>query len=272
MIINPGVHSQTWEIGIGGGVSYYVGDLNPTGHFKFPGPSGIIYGKRIISNRWSVRGGFQYCRVEASDAAGDYGYQHVRNLRFSSNIFEVQLAAELNFFPFGINQHSFKEKIRTWTPYFVMGIGAYYYQPESYINGAMVEDLSVLGTEGQGTSGFPDRKPYSKFMPCIPFGLGVKFNINNKLTIGVEYAMRVTFTDYLDDVSKDYAIYNQILNENGPDAAVASDQSLGDYSNTSNDFYQRGIKTDWDWYGYLGVSLIFFIPDPNGCEGGFHRR
>jgi hypothetical protein len=265
-ILNPGAFSQTWEIGVGGGVSYYVGDLNPTGHFKFPRPSATLFAKRILTNRWSLRAGFSYLGVYAEDAQGDWGYQRVRNLNFQSNIFELHVAAELNFFPFGMNESSHTEKIRKWTPYLVAGIGAYYYEPQASVNGNLV-DLAPLGTEGQGTTGFPDRKPYSRFMPCVPFGMGVKFNINNKFTIAAEYSMRLTFNDYLDDVSQDYAFYNQIVADHGTLAGEASNQSIGDYSASSNDLYQRGIKTDLDWYGYLGVSLIFYIKDPYTCAG-----
>jgi len=267
---NPSCFSQKWEIGFGAGVSYYVGDLNPTGHFKFPHPSGTIFVKRIITNRWSVRAGFTYLGVYADDAQGEWGYQNVRNLNFRSNIFELHIAAELNFFPFGINQYSHTEKVRKWTPYLMAGIGAYYYDPYT-ANGGTETYLQPLGTEGQGTASYNDRKAYSKIMPCMPFGMGVKFNIKNKITIAAEYSMRLTFNDYLDDVSQDYAINDEIVTEYGTFAGVLSNQSRGDYAGISNDHYQRGIKTDLDWYGYLGVSLIFFIRDPSEChEGGFH--
>lgn len=270
LITNSSCFSQKWEIGVGAGVSYYVGDLNPTGHFKYPHPAGTIFVKRIITNRWSVRAGFTYLGVYANDADGDWGYQHVRNLNFRSNIFELHVAAELNFFPFGINQYSHTEKIRTWTPYLMAGLGAYYYDPYTVSNGSETF-LQPLGTEGQGTDSYEDRNLYSKFMPVMPFGMGVKFNINNKLTIAAEYSMRLTFNDYLDDVSMDYAINNEIVTEHGVDAGLLSDQSQGDYSATSNDHYQRGIKTDLDWYGFLGVSLIFYIKEKDGCDmGGFH--
>lgn len=270
LLTNPSSYSQKWEIGVGAGVSYYVGDLNPTGHFKFPHPSGTIFVKRIINNRWSVRAGFTYLGVYADDAQGQWGYQQVRNLNFRSNIFEIHVATELNFFPFGIKQYSHTEKIRTWTPYLMAGIGAYYYDPYTTNNGTEAY-LQPLGTEGQGTDSYPDRKPYSKVMPCMPFGMGVKFNIKDKLTIAAEYSMRLTFNDYLDDVSTDYAINNEIVAVHGLDAGFLSNRAQGDYAATSNDRYQRGIKTDLDWYGYLGVSLIFYIKEKDGCDmGGFH--
>jgi hypothetical protein len=272
--INLSCFSQKWEIGVGAGISYYVGDLNPTGHFKFPHPSGTVFVKRILSNRWSVRGGFTYLGVYADDLQGDFAYQQVRSLNFQSHIFELHVAAELNFFPFGMNQHNFtqrysyNEKIRKWTPYLFAGLGAYYYNPVTTIDGNLIE-VQPLGTEGQETDTYGNDRPlYSKVMPCLPFGMGVKFNVKDKLTISLEYGMRLTFNDYLDDVSTDYAINSEIVAAHGETAGIASNQSKGDYAATSNDHYQRGIKTDLDWYGYLGVSLIFYIKEKANCNWG----
>lgn len=265
-VINLSCFSQKWEIGVGGGISYYIGDLNPTGHFKFPHPAGTIFVKRILSNRWSVRAGLTYLGVSANDDQGEWGYQQVRNLNFQSNIFEIHVAAELNFFPFGINQSSHIEKVRIWTPFLFAGIGGYYFDPMAMSTGNLIQ-LQPLGTEGQGTPSYDDRLLYSRFMPCVPFGLGIKFNINNKVTIAAEYGMRITFTDYLDDVSTDYAINSEIITIHGAIAGDLSDQSKGPPDAILNDHYQRGIKTDLDWYGYLGVSLIFYIKDPHICPG-----
>lgn len=265
---NLSCFSQRWEIGVGAGISYYVGDLNPTGHFKFPHPSGTIFVKRILTNHWSIRGGFTYLGVYADDQQGDFNHQFVRNLNFQSNIFEVHAAVELNFFPFGMNKKYYNEKLRTWTPYMMAGIGGYYYDPVTTANGTTTQ-LAPLGTEGQGTATYgQDRPAYSQFMPCVPFGLGVKFNIKNKFTIAAEYGMRLTFNDYIDDVSTDYAINGEIVAQNGALAGALSNRSLGDYIATSNDHYQRGIKSDLDWYGYLGVHLIFYIKDKKTCPDG----
>ncbi len=263
-ITNLSCFAQRWEIGVGAGISYYVGDLNPTGHFKFPHPSGTIFVKRVLTEHWSIRGGFTYLGVYADDQQGDFAYQPVRNLNFTTHIFELHAAAELNFFPFSMSPDRYQKHIRKWTPYMFAGVGAYYYDPRTLDGGVA---LLPLGTEGQGTSA-TDRVQYSPVMPCVPFGLGVKFNIKNKFAIGLEYGMRLTFNDYLDDVSTDYSINGVIAAENGATAANLSNRSLGDYSAQSNDFYQRGIKTDLDWYGYLGVSLIFYIKDPTTCSSG----
>lgn len=256
--------AQRWEIGFGAGISYYTGDLNPTAHFKFPNPAGTIFVKRILTPHWAIRGNFTYMGIHADDSQGDFSYQLVRNLNFRSHVFELHAAAELNFFPFAMNPHEYQRKIKKWTPYFFAGVGAYYNNPVTLDTG---EELLPLGTEGQGTT-INDRAPYSLVMPCMPFGLGFKFNIKNKFAINIEYGMRLTFSDYIDDVSTDYSINSVIANENGVNAAVLSNRAGGPYSDLSNDFYQRGIKTDLDWIGYLGVSLVFYIKDPTSCSSG----
>lgn len=256
--------AQSWEIGFGAGISYYTGDLNPTGHFKFPSPAGTIFVKRILTPHWAIRGNFTYMGIWADDSQGDFSYQLVRNLNFRSHVFELHAAAELNFFPFAMNPHQYQKKIKKWTPYFFAGVGAYYNNPVTLDTG---DELLPLGTEGQGTS-VTDRAPYSPVMPCMPFGLGFKFNIKNKFAINIEYGMRLTFSDYVDDVSTDYSVNAAIGAENGPTAAILSNRAGGNYSDLSNDFYQRGIKTDLDWIGYLGVSLVFYIKDPTSCSSG----
>ena len=60
-------------------------------------------------------------------------------------------------------------------------------------------------TEGQGTTSFQNRKPYSLTQLSIPFGGGVKIGVSDDFNIIIEYGLRKTFTDYIDDVSTTYA-------------------------------------------------------------------
>ena len=64
--------------------------------------------------------------------------------------------------------------------------------------------LRQLNTEGQGSSLYSDRQPYSSSAISIPFGAGVKYSINERINIGFEILHRFTNTDYLDDVRKTY--------------------------------------------------------------------
>lgn len=255
--------SQTWEIGISGGVSYYVGDLNPTGHFRFPYPAASVFGKWNFHPHWSVRAGFTYMHVGASDDVGLFGYQQTRNLSFQSDIFEIHGGIEFNFFPYLPGNEDYKR----WTPYLFVGLGGYYFNP--YVDYHLQHaELHGLGTEGQQTpSGAYSNGGYSLFQPNIPFGLGIKFNVVDRFSIGIEYGMRLLFTDYLDDVSNRYGPNGEILMYSGVVAAELSDQSRGPWSTFSNDGYQRGIRTDNDWFGYAGITLTYNIKDPSTCPG-----
>jgi hypothetical protein len=66
-----------------------------------------------------------------------------------------------------------------------------------------------LGTEGQHATLDPTDanhgiKPYSLLVIAIPFGIGSRIKINDLLDLWIEVGVRYTFTDYLDDVSKNY--------------------------------------------------------------------
>jgi hypothetical protein len=71
--------------------------------------------------------------------------------------------------------------------------------------------LQPIGTEGQTASSidpqFPNRpapKQYSLWQVAIPMGVHLDFIINKSWVIGAEIGFRMTFTDYLDDVSGYY--------------------------------------------------------------------
>ncbi|MGO8055739.1 DUF6089 family protein, partial [Rhizobium leguminosarum] len=78
-------------------------------------------------------------------------YQNRRNLSFNSNVFELALLGDFNFFKFvpGDPDHSF-------TPFVSMGVGVFSYDPYAYLGGQKYF-LRPLGTEGQGSAAYPDR-------------------------------------------------------------------------------------------------------------------
>lgn len=259
LLTSPAI-AQTWELGLSGGISYYVGDVNPTFHFRFPHAAGSIGGKRNFGKHWSVRAGFIYARVSADDANGVFQFQEIRNLRFQSDIFELHSAVEFNFFPYRPGDPETKK----FTPYIFLGFGGFYFNPQTYFNGELV-DLQPLGTEGQQTNTYPERRPYSLFQPSMPFGMGIKWSVSERFSLGFEWGMRLLFTDYLDDVSKTYGNEGEILLIHGITAAELADQSLGQNDGLPNTFFQRGTPTDNDWFSYLGVSLSYNIKDPTSC-------
>jgi len=130
----------------------------------------------------------------------------------------------------------------------------FFYNPRTDYEGDWY-DLQPLGTEGQGTTGYPDRTPYSLTQLAIPFGVGFKFSLSKNASLGIEYGIRKTFTDYLDDVSTTYADTSGLKAENTRIAMLLSDRSGRYYP----EGYNRGDENNKDWYTFLGVTLTFKI-------------
>lgn len=182
---------KTTEVGLQGGVSYYVGDLNPTGHFKYISPAGGIYFRRNYNSRWSFKSGLLYGKVSASDVGSSSTFQLKRNLNFTSTIIELSGHVEFNFHPFIIlddNNYA--------TSYVFIGLGGFYFNPAGGTDGSTAE-LQPLKTEGVS---------YSKFNVAMPFGLGVKLKPSHRFMLGAEWGLRKTYTDYIDDVSTVYPV------------------------------------------------------------------
>jgi hypothetical protein len=145
-----------------------------------------------------------------------------RNLSFNSNVWELALQGDFNFFRFMPGEPGFN-----MTPYITLGVGAFSYDPFAYLGKEKIF-LRPLGTEGQGSDLYPDRKQYSTMGISIPFGAGIKYSLNERLNIAFEVLHRYTNTDYLDDVSKTYvdpAIFPTNADGSPSQAALLHDRS-----------------------------------------------
>jgi hypothetical protein len=138
-----------------------------------------------------------------------------RNLSFNSNVWEASISGYFNFFKFmpGVQGYNY-------TPYVSLGVGVFSYDPYAYLGGQKYF-LRPLGTEGQGDSLYPGRKPYNSMSICFPLTVGFKYALNEDLNLFAELGYRFTNTDYLDDVSTTYA---------GPEAFPPIPQPDGTYA------------------------------------------
>ncbi len=131
--------------------------------------------------------------------------------------------------------------------YFNAGVGLVYFEPKTELNGVMYK-LRPLGTEGQNY--LPGASQYGKITPVIPFGFGKKFTFSNGSSLALDISLRKSFTDYLDDVSTNYADPAQIAENGGPVAADLADRSIRGY----NPGDQRGDSKDMDSYFLIGFK------------------
>lgn len=272
LLCSTATFAQYSEIGLLGGVSFYMGDLNPAMPFKDVRPAGGLFYRYNFNDRFSIRAAAHVAYIVGYDANSSDEAQLERNLSFESWLFDFSVTGEFNFFKYAPGD------MRHWiTPYLFGGISLFKFNPRAELNGEMWE-LQPLGTEGQGTTFYPDRQKYSLFNAAIPFGLGVKVNLNKTFSVGLEWGMRYTFTDYLDDVSTTYADIDVVQAERGDIAnalsnrAVRLDQVSGEYVPLSPqerlDYTgrQRGNSTTNDWYSLVLVSFSMNIKaKPEKC-------
>jgi hypothetical protein len=232
------VSAQSQEVGLFGGGAYYVGDLNPGYHFLMPKPS---FGGMIRYNhgtRWAFRLGGYRGEVAGDDARSNA--RDTRGLSFESKITEVSAVAEFNFFDFYVGT-----KKNIVTPFIFGGLGAFFYNPK--INGVSLRDL---GTEGQNV-GFDGRTQYNLYSFCLPFGLGIKYSLSRRFGVSVEWGLRKTLTDYIDDVSRTYYLDGEQIN---PENAG---EILSDPTQLHKPYMERGNSRTNDWYAFFGVSLSY---------------
>jgi Domain of unknown function (DUF6089) len=190
---------QEGEFGIGLGAGHYFGDLNTRARINRAKLAGSLFFRKNFSNYIALRIGASFAQLGYSDIYNSHNtYMYSRNLSFNSKVWELALQGDFNFFRFmpGEPEYSF-------TPYITFGVGVFSYDPYAYLRGEKIF-LRPLGTEGQGSNLYPDRKPYSSMAISIPFGAGIKYSLNERINIGFEIVHRFTTTDYLDDVSKTY--------------------------------------------------------------------
>ncbi|CAN5903685.1 hypothetical protein BH11BAC7_BH11BAC7_31620 [soil metagenome] len=271
-----------WEVGMDIGAANFLGDLggaNQIGtHFVKDLELSLTRTAlgahvRYRSNRYlAYRANFMYGKINGNDALTAERYRHNRNLNFKSNIFEFSTVLEFYISkerPGHVYNYKKVKGLRhiDIQTYAFVGIGGFYYNPKSIRAGQWYE-LRPLHTEGQGFK--PGTKSYSKFSLSIPMGLGFKYALNRRWNIGLEYGLRLTMTDYIDDVSTVYvdpalltanldpqtaaaAIY--FANPGGYDISAADN---GGIDPTWTD-QQRGDSKHNDAYMFMCVTVNYKI-------------
>ncbi len=273
-------NAQTWtqqsslEFGIFGGGSNYIGELTD----KFFESRGTHFNGGLLT-RWnpndilSFKLSANYGKISGYDNWYSEDLQRkFRNLHFQSTLWDFSAGLDINLRVLDYKQESGA------IPYVFFGLGVFKFNPQAQFiydpNSPVAQniqnysslqerdgewvDLQPLGTEGQGTTEFNERKRYSLTQLAIPFGAGVKFKMNRNWTLGLEYGLRKTFTDYLDDVSMTYVPVNFLESQYGAMSPAMSDRSTALNTEVENT-PKRGDDGNKDWYAIFGVSLTYRI-------------
>ena len=202
--------AQKSEIGVGLGTFNYTGDLVRTYNFAYSRPAVTVMYRsnlsKVVSFRASITGG----QLTGSDKRPIDAFAQQRNVSFDIFLMEAATTLEYHF----LNWRDDKFMVR-FSPYVFGGLGLF----------------SIAGN---------DTKPaeYSNIQLALPLGMGVKYILNPKWYMALEFGIRKTFFDYLDNVSDE---------------------------NTGVKNYQYANPFDNDNYFFLGISLtrtFYDIPCP----------
>ena len=215
-IFSSKIYSQEYKYEIGGtiGTSSYMGDINKTNLFLNPGLSGGALFRYNMTFNWSVKFNLITGSVSGRSIEAKYKFPFEKEAVFTRNYADLGAQIEFNFLPYS-DKYTYIGT-RPYTPYVFAGTGV------TYANGN------------------------SKFIGLnIPFGVGVKYKLKNRLNIGLELSLRKLFDDDFDVTDK------------GTDWSLNSPYGI-----------KSSTLKNRDWYSLTMLFLTWeFNPRVDPCHG-----
>lgn len=263
--------STRLEFIAGGGATGFLGDL---GGQNTPGKP-FIFDYEPTTTRYSVsagaryflrefqavRGYLTYAEVQGSDELTEYPNRKYRNLNFKSPIVELAGIYELHLFKpsyihfAGANTTKLFDGNR-FGSYLSLGAGMFYYNPKGKL-GTQYYNLRPLRTEGQEFEDGPSK--YRSIAVSIPMGGGVYMLLNHNITLGLDFGMRFTTSDYIDDASGYFYDNDAIRARDGKLAAYFANPSVAIQNVPDRNWYTenqpRGGSTSNDTYMFFQFTL-----------------
>lgn len=187
-----------YDAGGGIGMTGYLGDANSASLWSHPGVDGMLLFRYIRNPRIAFKTGLYVGTLSGDTEDMADVLPDAAQFKFSTTFFELSEMFEFNFFNYGIGERY--RKLKRWSPYIAAGLGA-----------------TVWTTDG-----------YTGFAFTLPFGIGAKYKINERLNLGLEFLMKKTFSDRLD---------GRLLSD--PHAI------------------KSGFAKNTDWYSTLSVTLSY---------------
>jgi len=262
------------DFGVSLGAANYTGEIGSNGEETKPWLLDMRLGQSRLSAGGFYRYNFtrnlaakisvNYARIQGNDSTSQIKTAIARNLSFRTDIIEATLTGEYAFFTMNDISRASSARI-DFSSYLFAGGGVALFYPYAQSNGKWYY-LRPLNTEGTENA-------YNEMTVVIPFGAGANFTFNKKIKLGIEFGYRFTFTDYLDDVSTDYAydselpfLESAIFANRTDDAYARGEAGLPD-----RNFFRagntRGNPDTKDGYIIGQVSLSYVISNGNS----FHK-
>lgn len=172
-----------FDMGGGIGLSGYLGDANTANLLKNPGWNAEILFRYVLNPRWAFKTIFYAGSIRGNSADMTNVFPDGQTFRFSSRFYELGELVEFNFFNYGLGKKY--QNLKRLTPYIAAGLG-----------------FTLFSTSGE-----------SCFTLNIPLGIGVKYKVNKRLNLGLEFLMKKTFSDKIDgkELSDPYQIKHAFI-------------------------------------------------------------
>lgn len=166
------------EIGAGVGMVSYEGDFNGN-VLKNMQPMFSALWRYNFDPYKDLRLSATYGKLKGSSKDVDTYYPDyaTEEYSFNRNLLDVSLVFEYNFWPYGTGRDY--RGAKRLTPYIYGGIGA----------------TSASG--GESKSGFTAN---------VPIGLGVKYKLNERMNLGLDWGIHFSLSDELDGVKDPYQV------------------------------------------------------------------
>jgi len=281
------VEPSGWALGINFGMTDLWADVgtkkimdhyNNGKYFDRPCFLGGLFGRYTIHPALCVRLGLNYGTLYASDSwnenkarsatyiSDDYYQRFLRNQDVRTNIWEGNIMFEFNPRRLNIGPRTARGR---FNPYILAGFGYFHFNPQGTLpsrGGAVASkwvNLKDLHLEGDGWgAGYPAEIKYWQME--VPFGLGVRWSLGQKLDLGLEYIYHYCFTDYLDNVSANYVDPNEFDKRLAPDKAqVAREMSDKSWQITNLSTVKagdiRGNKSVNDAYSVINITFFYKV-------------
>ena len=155
-----------FDIGLAMGMAGYWGDLS-SNMFQNPGIAATAIFHYRFDTRWLVRASFTGASMSGSNKKADNAYPGGL-YEFSGGIYALDARAEFNFFSFGIGE-TYK-RLKRWTPYLGLGLGA------------------AMSSVNSSTN----------FALTIPMAVGARYKVSERVNLGAEWSVMKVFGDKVD--------------------------------------------------------------------------
>ncbi|MCA1761195.1 MAG: DUF6089 family protein [Bacteroidales bacterium] len=211
----------TADIGIWGGTSVYLGDMDETNALQPLNPNFGAFFRYNFNSRVGLRTMF------LTGSFSEEGIIEGEYWEFDKAVQDFSLQIEINYLKYILGA-----KKTPYTSYVTAGIGVAYF-PYDLDSDDLTTLKRINMASNKGNS--PISQPV--IATTIPFGIGFKYTLGQRLGIGIEYQMRKMFSDKLDNL----------------------DDPLAYINNDNEEITYTDMTHNNDWSGYLGIHLTYKI-------------